>query len=93
VGIGYWAIQLLENNILIPYLMQEELDIPPALTLLWQALMAIIFGFLGLFIAVPLLAAIMVAMKMLYVRGTVPAPVRQRGSRAIEAINPDLEEG
>jgi predicted PurR-regulated permease PerM len=82
----YWAIQFVENNLLIPYLMQEELDLPPAVTLLWQALMAIVFGFVGLFIAVPLLAALMVSVRMLYVRGTVPAPRRPRGSKALVAI-------
>jgi predicted PurR-regulated permease PerM len=89
VGLLYWGIQFLENNLLIPYLMQEELDLPPALTLLWQALMAIVFGFVGLFIAVPLLAAIMVAVRMLYVRGAVPAHTPPRGSRAIVAISHD----
>jgi predicted PurR-regulated permease PerM len=92
VMVAYWGIQLLENNILIPYLMQEELDLPPAITLLWQALMAIVFGFLGLFIAVPLLAAGMVAIRMLYVRGDVPPTVKHRGSRAITAITGDLED-
>ena len=92
VVVAYWGIQLLENNILIPYLMQEELDLPPAITLLWQALMAIVFGFPGLFIAVPLLAAGMVAIRMLYVRGDVPPTVKHRGSRAITAITGDLED-
>ncbi len=89
VAVLYWGIQFVENNLLIPYLMQEELDLPPALTLLWQALMAIVFGFVGLFIAVPLLAAIMVAVRMLYVRGTVPEPSPARGSRAVVAITED----
>jgi predicted PurR-regulated permease PerM len=34
-------------------------DIPPALTLGAQALMSVLFGFLGLLLAVPTLAAIM----------------------------------
>jgi hypothetical protein len=33
--------------------------------------MALVFGFLGLLVAVPLLAAGMVAVKMLYVEGVV----------------------
>ncbi len=92
VIIVYWAIQLLENNLLIPYLMQEELDLPPAITLLWQALMAIIFGFVGLFVAVPLLAAVLVAVQMLYVRGDVPPPRPPRGSRSLVVITPDTED-
>jgi len=83
VGIAYWAIQFLENNLLIPNLMRNELDLPPALTLLWQALMAIVFGLLGLFVAVPLLAAGFVVVRYLYVRGDVPPPHRPSGSRSI----------
>jgi predicted PurR-regulated permease PerM len=71
VIIAYWGIQFLENHLLIPLLMKGGVDIPPVLTILAQALMALVFGFLGLMVAVPLLAAIMVAVKMLYVEGVV----------------------
>jgi predicted PurR-regulated permease PerM len=92
VGIAYWAIQFLENNVLIPHLMREELDLPPALTLLWQGLMAITFGLLGLFVAVPLLAATVVAVRYVYVRGDVPPVRKPRGSRELLAIDIDLDE-
>ena len=42
------------------------MDLPPALTVISQALMAMVFGFIGLMVAVPLLAAVMVPIKMLY---------------------------
>ncbi len=71
VAVAYWGIQFIENQLLIPILMSETVDIPPALTILAQALMAVLFGFLGLLVAVPLLAASMVAVKMLYVEGVV----------------------
>src|SRR5690606_38863483 len=67
VAIAYWAIQFLENQLLIPLLMQEGVDLPPALTLLAQAVLALVFGFLGLFVAVPLVAAGLVTVRMLYV--------------------------
>jgi predicted PurR-regulated permease PerM len=50
------------------------MNLPPALTILSQALMVLVFGFLGLMCAVPLLAASMVAVKMLYVHGVVGDP-------------------
>lgn len=71
VGLAYVGIQFLENHILIPLLMKEGVNIPPALTIVAQALMAMIFGFLGLLVAVPLLAAATVAVKMLYVEDVV----------------------
>jgi predicted PurR-regulated permease PerM len=64
VTIAYIAIQFLENHILIPVLMKEGIDLAPALTIVVQALMAIVFGFLGLLVAVPLLAMIVVCVRV-----------------------------
>jgi predicted PurR-regulated permease PerM len=71
VALVYAAIQLVENHVLIPMLMKEGMDLPPALTIISQALMGMIFGFIGLLVAVPILAATIVGVKMLYVEGVV----------------------
>jgi predicted PurR-regulated permease PerM len=65
VAIAYIGIQFLENHLLIPLLMKQGVNLPPALTIVAQALMAIIFGILGVFVAVPLLAATVIAVKFL----------------------------
>ena len=67
----YVGIQFLENHLLIPMLMKGGVNVPPVLTILGQALFTILFGFLGLMVAVPVLAAVMVVVKMLYVEGVV----------------------
>ena len=59
VGVGYIVIQFVENHLLVPVLMKAGVNLPPALTLGIQALMSVLFGFLGLLVAVPLLAAIL----------------------------------
>jgi predicted PurR-regulated permease PerM len=74
VGVAFVGVHFLEGHLLIPLLMKGGVDLPPALTILSQALMAILFGFLGLMCAVPLLAATMVAVKMLYVEDIVGDP-------------------
>ena len=71
VAVAFFLIQFMENHLLIPLLMKGGVDVPPALTILSQALMALLFGFLGLMVAVPLLAATLVAVKMLYVESVV----------------------
>lgn len=68
----YWGIQFLENNLLIPYLMKEQLSIPPAMTLLAQVVMAYVFGFLGLFVAIPLLAIALVTVRTFWVDDDLP---------------------
>jgi predicted PurR-regulated permease PerM len=54
--------------------MKGGINLPPALTIFSQALMALLFGFLGLMCAVPLLAATVVGVKMLYVEDIVGDP-------------------
>jgi len=75
VAIAYVGIQFLENHLLIPILMKEGVDLPPALTIVMQALMAIVFGVLGLLVAVPLLAAIMIATRILTRHESAPAAI------------------
>ncbi|MFL5479478.1 MAG: AI-2E family transporter, partial [Gemmatimonadaceae bacterium] len=48
-----------ENHVLVPVLMKAGINLPPALTLGIQALMSVLFGFIGLLVAVPLLAAVL----------------------------------
>jgi predicted PurR-regulated permease PerM len=71
VALVFTLLQQLEGNLLIPVLMKHGMELPPLLTILGQAALAVLFGFLGLVIAVPLLAAVMVAVKMLYVEDVV----------------------
>ena len=71
VAVAYLLVHFLESHLLIPLLMKGGVQLPPALTILSQALMALLFGFIGLMCAVPLLAASTVAVKMLYVEDVV----------------------
>jgi predicted PurR-regulated permease PerM len=67
VTLFYVVIQQLESNVLTPIVMRGTVRLPPALTVLFQTFMAVIFGFLGLLLAVPILAVVMVWVKALYV--------------------------
>ena len=92
----YWGIQFLENNLLIPYLMSEQLDLPPALTLITQVVMATVFGFLGLFVAIPLLATIVVVVRMLWIEDDLPPlpTIEYPAARRTQLLRmlPDLDE-
>ena len=71
VLICYLVIQAIESNIIMPLLMQGRMDLPPALTIGAQALMTVAFGFLGLMVAVPVLATALVPIRVLYVENVV----------------------
>ncbi|HUF13965.1 MAG TPA: AI-2E family transporter [Longimicrobiales bacterium] len=63
----YVGIQAVESNFLTPLIMKKAVHVPPGLSIVFQALMAIVFGFLGLLLAVPILAATLVLVERLYV--------------------------
>jgi predicted PurR-regulated permease PerM len=79
VTLFYIVIQQFESNVLTPVVMKGAVRLPPALTVLFQTLMAVIFGFPGLLLAVPILAVAMVMVKTLYVE---PMEARDEGARA-----------
>ncbi|WP_019507006.1 AI-2E family transporter [Pleurocapsa sp. PCC 7319] len=54
VMILYILIQQTEGNILTPLVMKKQVSLLPAITLLAQATFAVFFGFIGLFLALPL---------------------------------------
>jgi len=67
----YVAMQQLEGNVITPLILERRLDIPPALTILAVASLGVVFGVLGMLIAEPLLATILVTTKLLYVEDVV----------------------
>jgi len=82
VALTYTAIQQLEGVVLQPLLMKEGLKLPPVITILGQSLFALVLGFLGLLLAVPILATVMVPVKMLYVRDVVGDDVTVPGDES-----------
>ena len=79
VALAYVVIQQIESNVLYPLLMKKGLELPPVLTIFTQGVLATVFGFIGLLVAVPMLAAAIVPIKMLYVRDVVGDDVKLPG--------------
>ena len=67
VALLYGGVQLVESNLVHPLVMRGAIKLPPALTLLFATFMAVLFGFLGLLLAVPILVTGKVLVEMLFV--------------------------
>jgi predicted PurR-regulated permease PerM len=68
-GLGvYLLIQFVESNLLAPVVQERTVRLPPAFTLSFQLVFAVLFGFLGLALAVPIAAAGKVFVEELYVK-------------------------
>ena len=62
------AIQFMEGNILQPIVQKRAIDLPPIVTLVALLVFGGAFGLLGMFVAAPLAAVIMVLVEELYLR-------------------------
>lgn len=68
VLIFYIAIQHLATNWLTPYVMTQQVSLLPAVTLLAQVFFITFFGFLGLFLALPLTVIAQVSIKEVLIK-------------------------
>lgn len=64
----YLAVQVIESNLVTPMIERNTIELPPALTILFQLALAVMVGGLGLVLATPLLAVVMVVIQMVYIQ-------------------------
>jgi predicted PurR-regulated permease PerM len=67
----YLVIQWLESYLIQPIIQQRAVHLPPIITILSIVLLGTWLGFLGVLLATPLAASIIVLIKMLYVQDTL----------------------
>lgn len=63
----YLLIQQIESSIITPRIVKENLNIPAGVTMVFQLIAAGLFGFLGILLAVPILAVIITLVREIYV--------------------------
>lgn len=68
VALIYIACQTIVGNIILPLLQKKMINIPPALTLLSQLIMGTLAGLMGIILAVPLLAILIIVIDELYLK-------------------------
>lgn len=80
----YVGVQLIESNIVTPLIERETVELPPALTIVFQLGLAVLVGGLGLVLATPLLAVIMVLVQMVYVEDILGDRVTELKEKGLE---------
>ncbi len=63
----YCVIQFLEGNVLTPLIQRKAVSLPPALIMASLVIMGLLFGFVGIILATPFAAVMMVLVKRLYI--------------------------
>jgi predicted PurR-regulated permease PerM len=67
----YLLIQNVESSIIMPMIFRRTVHLPPVLTIIAQILLGAIFGFVGVILATPLMAAGLSLVKLIYVEDTL----------------------
>lgn len=79
-----YGISFIQSQIATPLLVASSIRLPPVLVLLGQIVAGAFFGFLGLLLAVPLTAIVMVLVQEIYVKDML-------GDRTVDAPVPVIE--
>lgn len=79
VALLYLVLQGLDGYVFTPLVQQQTVELPPALLILFQLLLGVVVGALGVLLATPLLAVILVLVKMLYLESVLDQDVELRG--------------
>lgn len=62
----YAGVQVVESYTILPLVQRKAVDLPPALTITSLLLLGVLFGFIGLLLAVPLTVVVVSLVKQLY---------------------------
>jgi len=83
VLVAYSVVQFVEGNIVQPVVMSRAVSLHPAVIVFAILIMGTLFGFVGLFFAIPLVAALNVLVTELWIKrmnslGTDPDPPKEK---------------
>eukprot|EP00913_Durusdinium_trenchii_P035269 g32999.t1 len=77
VVVVYLLLQVVESNVLTPLIQQHQVNLPAAFLISFQLLMGALTGFLGVMVATPLLAAVVVVVQRAYVEDVLGDDIAQ----------------
>ncbi|MDX2232106.1 MAG: AI-2E family transporter [Leptolyngbyaceae cyanobacterium bins.349] len=93
----YLLIQQFESLVLVPFVMKKEVSLLPLFTVLSVVVFSVFFGFLGLFLAIPLLIVSQIWLKEVLVKDILnpwqeqPQNLQRRETRTEEGSDVELE--
>ena len=63
-----YGTSFLQSQLVAPLLFEESINLPPVIVLIGQIFAAVFFGFLGIMLAVPIIAILLVLVQEVYVK-------------------------
>jgi predicted PurR-regulated permease PerM len=88
----YGGVQLIESNVITPMVQRYAVAIPPALLLLVQLVLGVLFGIMGVLVATPTMVIIVVTIQLFWVRDELGRRVEVMGDHENEAVQTTKQE-
>lgn len=79
----YFVIQVVEGNLVTPFVLQNKANLPPAFTLFSTVIFGVVFGFLGVIVATPLSVLLLVLYQELYQKEVLGLEIHSAGSEQV----------
>jgi predicted PurR-regulated permease PerM len=101
VLILFIVVQIIESNLVTPYIERQTVELPPALTVFAQLALSVLIGGVGLILATPILAFVVVLVKTAYIEDVLGdrEPIEHRdegfgdGESDVDETKPHADEG
>lgn len=90
VAVIYFVVQSIESYVLVPIIYKKTVAISPVITLASLVLFGILAGPLGIILATPLVAAIQVILKELYIKGYLESDLDEESENSFESRMEDI---
>jgi predicted PurR-regulated permease PerM len=90
VALGYFVIQSIESYVLVPIIYKKTVSISPVITLGSLVLFGILAGPLGVILATPLVAAMQVIIKELYIKDYLEQDLPEESENSFESRMGDV---
>lgn len=87
-----YGTSFLQSQVIAPLIFKESLNLSPVLVLIGQIFAAVFFGFLGIMLAVPMIAILMILVQEIYIKdilGDRPTDVMAQAGTAEQELVPD----
>lgn len=84
-----YGTSFLQSQLIAPLIFQESINLPPVLVLIGQIFAAVFFGFLGIMLAVPIIAILMILVQEVYVKDILGDRPPEIQDLPEEALLPD----
>jgi predicted PurR-regulated permease PerM len=84
-----YGTSFLQSQIVSPLLVAESLNLPPVLVLLGQIVAGLFFGFMGIMLAVPLIAIVMVLVQEVYIHDILGDYPKDQSATENNTLMPD----